>query len=225
MSIQAQASLSPDLEVNEIAKMKLVFSMQKRAFSEQPYPKVSARIAQLKKLKQAIIANQQDIIEALSADFGHRCHDETRIAELLTFVEGIKSTIQHIEQWAKPNKRKVGILFEPASNQVIYQPLGVVGIVVPWNYPLFLSLGPLVGALSAGNRAMIKLSEFTPSFNQCLTSILAEVFDEKQVAVITGEVAISSEFSSLPFDHLFFTGSTAVGRLIMAAAAKNLTPV
>ncbi len=224
MNVHAPVGEPPAEEANEIAKMKRVFTAQQQAFAETPYPKVSARISQLKKLKQAILANQQAIIEALSADFGHRCHDETRIAELLTFVEGIKSTIKHVAQWAKPEKRKVGLLFKPASNQVIYQPLGVVGIVVPWNYPLFLSLGPLIGALSAGNRAMIKLSEFTPSFNECIAKTLAEVFDEKQVAVITGEVAISSEFSSLPFDHLFFTGSTAVGRLVMAAA-KNLTPV
>ncbi len=212
-------------QAQAIDKMKLIFSGQQQAFAQCPYPEISLRITQLKKLKQIIIAKQQDIISALSADFGHRSHDETRIAELLTFVEGVKSTIKQLEQWAKPNKRKVSLLFMPASNQVVYQPLGVVGIIVPWNYPLFLSLGPLIGALSAGNRVMLKLSEFTPNFNECLKKILAQVFDENQVAVITGEVTISSEFSSLPFDHLFFTGSTPVGRLIMAAAAKNLTPV
>lgn len=225
MNVQTKASLSPAIEENELAKMKLIFSEQKQAFGKTPYPEISLRLTQLKKLKQTVIAKQQDIIEALSTDFGHRCHDETRIAELLTFVEGVKSTIKQLEQWAKPNKRKVGMLFMPASNQVVYQPLGVVGIIVPWNYPLFLSLGPLIGALSAGNRVMLKLSEFTPNFNECLQQLLAQVFDENQVAVITGEVTISSEFSSLPFDHLFFTGSTPVGRLIMASAAKNLTPV
>jgi len=225
MNIQTQASLSPAVEVSEIAKMKLIFSAQKQAFAECSYPEVSLRITQLKKLKQIVIANQQDIIEGLSADFGHRCHDETRIAEILTFVEGINATIKHLGQWIKPSKRKVSMLFLPASNKVIYQPLGVVGIMVPWNYPLFLSLGPLIGALSAGNRVMIKLSEFTPNFNKCLKEVLAEIFDENQVAVITGEVTISSEFSSLPFDHMFFTGSTPIGRLVMASAAKNLTPV
>lgn len=225
MNAQTQARLSPAVEASEIAKIKLIFSKQKQAFSECPYPRVSLRIAQLKKLKQVVVEIQQDIIEALSADFGHRSHDETRIAELLTFVEGIKSTIKQLEQWAKPDKRKVSLLFMPASNKVVYQPLGVVGIIVPWNYPLFLSLGPLIGALSAGNRVMIKLSEFTPHFNACLKQSLAEVFAEDQVSVITGEVAISSEFSALPFDHLFFTGSTPVGRIVMASAAKNLTPV
>lgn len=225
MNAQTHASSSSTVEVNEIARMKLIFSEQKHAYAQSPYPEVSLRIKQLKNLKQTVLAKQQDIIEALSADFGHRSHDETRIAELLTFVEGIKSTIKQLDQWAKPNKRKVGLLFMPASNKVIYQPLGVVGIMVPWNYPLFLSLGPLIGALSAGNRVMLKLSEFTPHFNACLKQLLAEVFDEDQVSVITGEVAISSEFSALPFDHLFFTGSTPVGRLIMASAAKNLTPV
>lgn len=225
MNIKTQVSLSPFEEAAGIANMKLLLSAQKKAFAKCPYPDVSLRIVQLKKLKQAVLKKQQDIIEALSADFGHRSHDETRIAELVTFIEGVKSTIQHVGQWTKHDKRKVSMLFKPASNQIIYQPLGVVGIVVPWNYPLFLSLGPLIGALAAGNRVMIKLSEFTPHFNQCLKELLAEVFDESEVAVITGEVAISSEFSSLPFEHLLFTGSTAVGRLVMAAAAKNLTPV
>ena len=225
MNIQTQASLSATEEAIVIANMKLLLSAQKKAFAKCSYPKVSLRIVQLKKLKQTVVEKQLNIIEALSADFGHRSHDETRIAELVTFIEGIKSTIQHVEQWAKQNKRKVSMLFKPASNQIIYQPLGVVGIVVPWNYPLFLSLGPLIGALAAGNRVMIKLSEFTPHFNQCLKELLAEVFDENQVAVITGERAISSEFSSLSFDHMFFTGSTAIGRLVMTAAAKNLTPV
>lgn len=225
MNVQTQASVSSAVEADDIAKMKLIFSEQKQAFNACPYPDVSLRIKQLIRLKQTVTVKQQELIEALSADFGHRSHDETRIAELLTFVEGIKSTIKQIEQWAKSKKRKVGILFLPASNNVVYQPLGVVGIIVPWNYPLFLSLGPLIGALSAGNRVMLKLSEFTPNFNKCLQNLLEQVFDEQQVAVITGEVTISSEFSSLPFDHLFFTGSTPVGRLVMASAAKNLTPV
>jgi coniferyl-aldehyde dehydrogenase len=225
MNAQIQASSSSIAEENEIAKMKLIFSEQKHVYAQSPYPEVSLRVQQLKTLKQLVLAKQQNIIEALSADFGHRSHDETRIAELLTFVEGVKSTIKQLTQWAKPSKRKVGLLFMPASNKVVYQPLGVVGIIVPWNYPLFLSLGPLIGALSAGNRVMLKLSEFTPHFNTCLKQLLAQVFDEAQVSVITGEVAISSEFSALPFNHLFFTGSTAVGRIVMASAAKNLTPV
>jgi coniferyl-aldehyde dehydrogenase len=108
---------------------------------------------------------------------------------------------------------------------VIPQPLGVVGIIVPWNYPLFLSVGPLVAALVAGNRALVKLSEFTPTFAQLMRDLLARHFDGSEVAVVTGGPAIAQAFASLPFDHLLFTGSTAVGRKVMAAAAVNLTPV
>ena len=210
---------------NEIEVMKKIFFQQRQAFNADPYPKIAARIEILKQLKKAVLANQQQIVEAISADFGHRCHDETRIAELLTFVEGIKSTINHVGKWAAKDKRKVGILFKPAKNSVIFQPLGVVGIIVPWNYPLFLSIGPLIAAIAAGNRVMIKMSEFTPIFNHCLKQILEQVFDDDQVAIITGELEVATEFSALDFDHLFFTGSTAVGKIIMASAANNLTPV
>ena len=210
---------------NEIDAMKAIYFQQRQAFNANPYPSISSRKIVLKQLKKTVIANKQQIVDAISADFGHRSHDETRIAELLTFVGEIKSAIKHVGQWAKTDKRKVGLLFKPARNKVIYQPLGVVGIMVPWNYPLFLSLGPLIGAISAGNRVMIKMSEFTPVFNRVLKQILAQVFKENEVTIITGELEVSSEFSNLAFDHLFFTGSTAVGRRVMAAAAKNLTPV
>src|SRR5690606_36097578 len=122
-------------------------------------------------------------------------------------------------------KRHVSMLFAPSQNYVMYQPLGVVGIIVPWNYPVQLAVLPLMTALAAGNRAMIKMSEFTPATNAMLKKVLAEVFNEDQVAIIEGEVEVSSTFSETPWDHLVFTGSTTVGRIIMAAAAKNLTPV
>lgn len=208
-----------------LSEMNNIFESQQIAFKADKCSSISFRIEVLKKLKKEILQNQQALIEALSTDFGHRSADETRISELLTVVESIKSSIKIINAWSKPSHRKVSMIFQPASNKVIYQPLGVVGIMVPWNYPLFLSLSPLISAISAGNRAMIKLSEFTPRFNQCLSQVLSKVFKQNEVAIITGEAEISSAFSSLNFDHLFFTGSTNVGRLVMAAAAKNLTPV
>ena len=202
-----------------------IFSEQGLAFSKNTYPDIPSRIAQLKQLKQVLLAEQQAIITAISEDFGHRSHDETRISELLTLVEAIDSTTKQVKRWSKVSKRKVALIFQPARNEVLYQPLGVVGIMVPWNYPLFLSLSPLITAIAAGNRVMVKLSEFTPHFNQCLSGVLSQVFPQNQVAVITGEADVSSAFSALNFDHIFFTGSTNVGRLVMAAAAKNLTPV
>jgi coniferyl-aldehyde dehydrogenase len=117
------------------------------------------------------------------------------------------------------------MLFAPAKNEVRYQPLGVVGIIVPWNYPIFLAIGPLVAALSAGNRAMIKMSEFTPNLNKVFKVMIAEIFEENRVCVIEGEADAAIVFTEQPFDHILFTGSTSVGRFVMAAAAKNLTPV
>jgi coniferyl-aldehyde dehydrogenase len=125
----------------------------------------------------------------------------------------------------KPARRRVGLAFQPASARVVYQPLGVVGIIVPWNYPLYLAIGPLIGALAAGNRVMLKLSESTPSTGLLLKSLLAQIFPEDQVAVVLGEADLGIAFSQLPFDHLLFTGSTSVGRQVMRAAAEHLTPV
>ncbi len=125
----------------------------------------------------------------------------------------------------KPSRRSVGLAFQPASARVLYQPLGVVGIIVPWNYPLYLAIGPLIGALAAGNRVMLKMSESTPATGQLLKDLLAQVFTEDQVAVVLGEADVGIAFSRLPFDHLLFTGSTSIGRQVMRAAADNLTPV
>src|SRR5690606_2467552 len=115
--------------------------------------------------------------------------------------------------------------FQPASAKVVYQPLGVIGIIVPWNYSLYLAIGPLIGALAAGNRVMLKMSESTPATGQLLKAFLAQIFSEDQVAVVLGEADVGIAFSRLPFDHLLFTGSTSIGRQVMRAAAENLTPV
>jgi coniferyl-aldehyde dehydrogenase len=216
----AQLFTNTDFDV-----MQTTFAQQKAAFAARPYPSVAERIHSLQKLKAAILSNQDALAAAINADFSCRSTDETRLAEVMTTVEGINTSIKKIKKWMKPSKRHVGVLFAPASNKVVFQPLGVVGIIVPWNYPLFLSLGPLVTALTAGNRAMIKVSEFTPNFNKALITLLNDIFDQSEVSVIEGEADISASFSKLAFDHLLFTGSTAVGKHIMRAAAENLTPV
>ncbi len=208
-----------------VAHLHALYDAQRANFDSNPYPPIDERIDQLKHLKQVILAHQNDIIDAISADFSHRSGDDTRLAELLTFVETIDNALRNIRKWTKPSKRKTPLVFLPASNKVIYQPLGVVGVMVPWNYPLFLSLSPLIAAVTAGNSVLLKLSEHTPHFNQCLQSLLAKVFSERKVAVTMGAVEISTAFTTLPFDHLFFTGSTAVGKRVMKAAADNLTPV
>ncbi|MBM7332234.1 MAG: coniferyl aldehyde dehydrogenase [Alcanivorax sp.] len=208
-----------------IERMKRIFDVQKTAFRHHPFPSAEQRIEHIQRLKPMLLDNMDAWIAALNADFGNRAADETKLAELLTSVEGIKYHAKHLRKWMKPSKRKVGAAQWPGKVWVEYQPLGVVGIIVPWNYPLYLAIGPLLSALAAGNRVMIKMSESTPRTGALLEELIGQTFDEDQVAVINGEVEVGAAFSSLAFDHLLFTGSTSVGRHIMRAAAENLTPV
>jgi len=212
-------------EITSIAQLQGVLGTQREAFKADNFPTYGQRISDLKALKKILLNNQQDFIESLSDDFGHRSEDDSRIGDILTTVMGINYSIKRLKSWMKPQKKHIGILFQPAKGKVCYQPLGVVGIIAPGNYPLFLSLGPLTAALAAGNRAMLKMSEYTPKTNALLASLLAKEFSRDKVAVVTGEVDMASAFSTLTFDHIFFTGSTQVGRLVMQAAAKNLVPV
>ncbi|MCG9754687.1 coniferyl aldehyde dehydrogenase [Shewanella insulae] len=205
--------------------LKQLLARQKSSFREQGAPSRQQREAQLIALKQALLSHQQAIVEALNADYGHRSSDDSRISDIMPCVNNINYTLKKLKGWMKPSRRHAGILLAPAKVQVQYQPLGVVGIIVPWNFPVMLSIGPLITALAAGNRAMIKLSEFTPETNKVLKQMLAGLFDETQVAVVEGEAEVAAAFSALPFDHLLFTGSTTVGRHVMRAAADNLTPV
>lgn len=209
----------------QVADLHRVFQAQKQAFRQRPMPTASERLAQLDALRRALIKYQDALAQAVSDDFGHRSLDETKIAEILTSIEGIKYYSKNLRKWMRPEKRAVGLLQAPGSAKVYYQPMGVVGVIVPWNYPIFLATGPLTCALAAGNRVMIKMSGFTPKLGETYKKMLAEVFSEDQVAVFTGRGEISEEFSKLPFDQLTFTGSTNVGRTVMAEAAKNLTPV
>ena len=213
------------LNNTSIAALSDLFSAQQHAYAAQPMPSAEQRIAWLRALREVLVSEQKLLGETISADFSHRSHAETLLAELMPSLEGIDYACKRIKRWMKPVKRKVGIAFQPASAQVVFQPLGVVGVIVPWNYPLFLSIGPLTGALAAGNRVMIKMSEHTPRTAQLLKELLARVFPEDLVCVVQGEADLAAAFSELPFNHLLFTGSTQVGKQVMSAAAKNLTPV
>lgn len=208
-----------------ISRMHDLFDAQRAAFRKAPMPSADERIQQLQALKQGILKHQQALIDAISDDFGRRSADETRLAEIMPSLEGIHYASKRVRRWMKPSRRRVGIAFQPAKAQVVYQPLGVVGIIVPWNYPLFLAVGPLITALSAGNRAMIKMSESTPRTAEVLEDLLGEIFPQDHVAVVTGEADVGVAFSKLAFDHLLFTGATSIGRHVMRAAADNLTPV
>lgn len=198
---------------------------QQAAFNADPLPSLTTRLAWLKRLRTALVEEQGALIDAVSSDFGNRSRDETLFAEILPSLQSIDHACKHLRDWMKPSRRRLGIAFQPGSAQVFYQPLGVVGVIVPWNYPIFLSVGPLIGALAAGNRVMIKMSEATPATSQLMKELLAKAFPEDQVAVVLGEADVGAAFSRLPFDHLLFTGATSIARHIMHAAAENLTPV
>ncbi|MDD1782787.1 coniferyl aldehyde dehydrogenase [Enterovibrio sp. ZSDZ35] len=202
-----------------------IFLQQKAAFNANAYPSYDQRVRDLKSLKKAILSSKKTLLSALEKDFHYRSHDESLLGDIFSSLSSIDYTIKHLRRWMKPQKRHVGVVFQPAEAKVIYQPRGVVGIISPWNYPVFLTIGPLVAAIAAGNRAMIKVSEFTPHTNAVLTHLLADVFAADKVSVVQGETDIAQAFSSLPFDHLLFTGSTQVGRHVMKAAAENLVPV
>lgn len=209
----------------QVADLHRVFKAQKQAYRQHPMPSADERIAQLASFRRVLVKYQDELAQAASDDFGHRSHDETKFAEIMTTLEGVKYYTKNVRKWMRPEKRHVSALQMPASAKVYYQPLGVVGVIVPWNYPIFLATGPLMCALAAGNRVMIKMSGFTPRVGETVKKMLSEAFSEDQVAVFTGRGEISEEFSKLAFDQLTFTGSTNVGRTVMEQAAKNLTPV
>jgi coniferyl-aldehyde dehydrogenase len=164
-------------------------------------------------------------VEAISADFGHRSAHETRLLEVFPAVEAVRHARRHVGAWMRPQSRAPSIWFRPGRARVMAQPLGVVGIIVPWNYPLLLAISPLAAALAAGNRVLVKMSEFTPRTGALLAELSSRYFDSDIVSIILGDATVGAAFARLPFDHLLFTGSTRVGHEIMRAAADNLTPV
>jgi acyl-CoA reductase-like NAD-dependent aldehyde dehydrogenase len=188
-------------------------------------PGYDARVEHLDKLERTLLARKHDIAKAIAADFGSRSKHETLSAEVMSVVNEIKHTRAHLHEWMETEPREVSWMFLPARAEVMMQPLGVVGIISPWNYPVSLALGPLVAALAAGNRAMMKPSELVPETAELLRKIITETFAPDHVTVVTGGLDVADAFARLPFDHLMFTGSPRVGKIIMKAAAENLVPV
>ncbi len=188
-------------------------------------PTLGERLASLDRLEAAVRKYRDAVVAACSADFGRRAPLETLGADVLVSLDEISHARKHLRRWMRPERRPVNLSFRPARGEVRYAPLGVVGVVAPWNYPFQLAIVPLANALAAGNRVMIKPSEFTPQVSALLATMLGEAFSADEVLVTQGDAALSAAFTKLPFDHLLFTGSTAVGKLVMAAAAANLTPV
>jgi len=220
MADQSAARLVADED-----EARRIFDLQHQASRRGPAADLKLRLDRLDRLRSVVAGNEAALAEAISKDFGVRSRTETELLEIVPTLNAIRHARKHLAGWMRPEKRWVDPLFQPASARVRHEPLGVIGIISPWNYPLQLALSPLVDALAAGNRAMVKPSELTPAFSELLRRLVAERFDEAEVAVITGGVEVGQAFASLPFDHLLFTGSTAVGRKVYQAAAANLVPV
>jgi coniferyl-aldehyde dehydrogenase len=202
-----------------------VFEAMHAATRRNPMVERNRRQARLDALLALVHDNADRFVTAISADFGHRSAHETRLLELFPSLEAVRHNRSHFGAWMKPQRKSASLWFRPGRAQIIPQPLGVVGIIVPWNYPLFLAISPLAAALAAGNRVMIKMSEFTPCIGELLAELVAKYFAAEDVSVVLGDASVGADFARLPFDHLLFTGSTKVGHDIMRMAADNLTPV
>jgi len=205
--------------------LRSAFDAQREAFARSPFPDAATRDRRLDALERLLRENVTGIAAAVAGDFGHRSHHETRLLEVFPSLEAVKHARRHLRRWMKPQRRAVSLWFQPGRAEVVYQPLGVAGIVVPWNYPIYLAAGPLVGALAAGNRALVKMSEFAPATGALFDALVRRHFAADEVLIVNGDAEVGRAFAALPFDHLLFTGSTAVGRAVMRAAADNLTPV
>jgi coniferyl-aldehyde dehydrogenase len=188
-------------------------------------PSLDLRLDRLRRLRALVADNEGRFRDAISADFGHRSAVETTIAEIMFLYVEIRHANKHLKKWMASRRVPTALQFMPARNRLIPQPLGVVGIIAPWNYPLQLTLAPAVGALAAGNLVMIKPSELTPHFSALLRELIAEKFEATELMATGVEDDVAKAFAALPFDHLIFTGSTRVGRLVAEAAGRNLTPI
>lgn len=201
-------------------------AQQREAYHANPVPTLAQRLADLDALKALIRDNEPALVEAVNADYGSRCRFETRFSEILMVLEDISRTKKQLKKWLKPQKRHIDrLLFPTSSCIVVPQPLGVVGVIVPWNFPIMLSLAPIVAIFAAGNRAMVKMSENSAQLAKLLIELVPKYFPADKLQFFADDNGSGPAFSSQPFDHLFFTGSAQTGRAVMASAAKNLTPV
>jgi coniferyl-aldehyde dehydrogenase len=205
--------------------LQILLRRQRAAFLKDMYPSYTTRVDRLKRIERLLDRHGEQFSKLISQDFGNRSRIETAAGELLVIRSAVRHSCHHLKSWMKPRWAPTSLLYFPGRSKLLRQPLGVVGIISPWNYPLQLTVMPLIDALAAGNRAMIKPSESTPLFAEALKARIAQSFAEDEVTIVVGGADVGEAFASTPFDHLVFTGSTAVGRLVAQAAAKNLTPV
>ncbi len=208
-----------------IANLARLHALQRAAFARERYPSLEVRRDRLERLLSLTREHESAIVEAIDADFGSRSPHETRLAEILIAANGIRDALRDLRRWMKPRRVATPLALLPGRGEVLPQPLGVVGIIAPWNYPFQLAIVPATGALAAGNRVLLKPSEITPRTSALMAELVAARFDEDEFAVVPGDADVGRAFAATKFDHLFFTGSTAVGRQVARAAAEQLVPV
>ena len=208
-----------------VTSLQRRFLQQQAAFRQAPYPTPATRRERLARLERMALHHADEVERAIRQDYGHRSSVETRLAEITTLKVALRHTRRHLKRWMRPQRVSINWRFLPAQGEIHRQPLGVVGIISPWNYPWQLALLPALNALAAGNRVMIKPSELTPATSRLMAELAERYFAEDELCVVTGDHETGKAFADLPFDHLLFTGSTQVGRQVAQAAAANLTPV
>lgn len=205
-------------------ELTAALTRQRDAFIRNPYPSWSERKARLEKLRNVIRSHEDQIKKTISEDFGSRSVIETDFADIVSCYTEIADYLKNGEKWMRRRKVKIELTQKPGKGEIIPQPLGVVGVIVPWNYPLFLAVSPMIGAIAAGNSVMVKMSEYTPKFSQLFKEMMEATFTAEEVYVATGGVDVAQAFSGLDFDHLLFTGSTSVAKHVAKAASANLVP-
>lgn len=199
---------------------------QRGAYRADPVPDLEERRRDLRALQRFVRENTDAICDAISADFGHRSRHETLLTDIVPVVDGIDDALKHLKGWMRPQRRSVDrLVFGFARNRVVPQPVGVVGVIVPWNFPLNLSFVPLTAIFAAGNRALVKMSENSRRFTRLLIERMPAYLPPEKLQFFDETGGVGIEFSKLPFDHLIFTGSGTTARAVMAAAAENLCPV
>ena len=208
-------------EANEFVPL---FEEQRRRHLADPYPTLAERIKRLDALERAILAHRGDVATAIAADFG-KSKDETEFSEIVLTLAELRLARRNLARWAKPRRVATPLVVAPATSERRFEPRGVVLVMGPFNYPFQLAIVPLVAALAAGNRAIVRLSEKVPNTRAVVATILAEAFAPTEVACVGGEIAAAQALLDLPFDHFFFTGSSAVGKIVMGAAARHLASV
>jgi len=207
--------------------LQAILQSQRKAFLEEEFPSEKLRIDRLDRIIDMHIRYQDKIIEALNEDFNGRPLTQSMMSDVISTIMEAKETKKHVKRWMKPERRKALFPMNLLGGraQVMFQPLGVVGNIVPWNFPVALAFSPAIGALAAGNRMMIKPSELVPKTSDLIKTMVTENFDQTELAIVTGGVEVGRAFSELPFDHLVFTGGPEIAKRVMSSAAKNLVPV